>query len=237
MWYSHTAEGELSMDVLNGANLDLNIDELFNEEPEAGTPPADNKDENKVEMTEVMTKRINEVRAKTEATVRDSVAKDLGFDSYEAMQKAKDEKQIVEAGYDPAELEKLIEPMLEKRLASDPRMQKLAQLEEKEKASYITSELAKITELTGLKVTQADLSQATIDLWGKGIDLSQAYIAANSNKIISATHKGSTTHMLSSTSTKSPQVRGLTAGEKSLYKSINPFATDEELSKKTITIK
>ena len=74
-----------------GEMLNLNIDELFEDDPVTGTPPV-NEDNNKVELTAAMSKRINEVRAKTEAEVRDNIAKDLGFDSYDEMQKAKDKK-------------------------------------------------------------------------------------------------------------------------------------------------
>lgn len=222
------------MVVKDGEILDIKIDDLFADDPE-GTPPV--PEETKVELTAAMTKRINEVRAKTEATVRDSLAKELGFDSYEAMQKAKTKKEITEAGYNPDDLEKLIEPMVEKRLASDPRMQKLQQLEEQEKKAYITSQLSEIEKLTGLKVTEADLSKETLDLWGKGVDLSQAYIATNPTKVIGAAGKGSTAHLASGSGAGQPKSRSLTQAEKEFYKSINPYATDEELSKKTIEVK
>ena len=235
MWYSQTTEGEVNMDELNGAKLDLNLDDLFKDEddPAAGTPPADDK----LDLTEKMTKRINEVKAKTEATVRDNIAKELGFDDYASMQKAKAEKTITEAGYNPEEIQKLVEPMLEARLASDPRLQKLAALEEKEKQAYINAELAKIEKLTGLKVKETDLSKETLDVWGKGVDLAQAYIATNSNAIISGNTKGSTDHLASGNGASKPKMRGLTQSEKALFKSISPNITDEELNKKMMEVK
>lgn len=225
------------MDDLNGAKLDLDLDDLFKDEedPAAATPAANGKEE--VNLTEAMTKRINEVKAKTEATVRDNIAKDLGFDDYEAMQKAKTEKTITEAGYNPEEIEKLVKPMLEARLAADPRLQKLAALEEKEKQAYISAELAKIEKLTGLKVKETDLSKETLDVWGKGVDLAQAYIATNSNAIISANTKGSTDHLASGNGASKPKMRGLTQSEKALFKSISPDITDEELNKKMMEVK
>lgn len=219
-----------------GEILNFNIDELFEDDPVTGTPPV-NEDNNKVELTAAMSKRINEVRAKTEAEVRDNIAKDLGFDSYDEMQKAKDKKFITEAGFNPEDVEKIIEPMLEKRLANDPRMQKLQQYEEQEKKAYINSQLAEIEKLTGLKVTETDLPKETLDLWGKGVDLANAYIATNPTKIISNTYKGSTAHLASSSGAGQPKSRGLTADEKALYKSINPSISEEELNKKTIEVK
>ena len=58
-----------------------------------GTLPV-KTEEQKAEMTANVTKRINEVKTKTEAAVRESIAKELGFDSYELMQAAKDKKLI-----------------------------------------------------------------------------------------------------------------------------------------------
>ena len=53
-----------------------------------------------------MSKRINEVRAKT-AVVRDNIAKDLGFDKVMMKcKKAKDKKFITEAGFNPEDVEK-----------------------------------------------------------------------------------------------------------------------------------
>ncbi len=224
------------MEILNGVKLDLDLDDLFKEDLDAGTPPAVTP-EKKVELTKVMTDRINEVKAKAEATVRDEIAKDLGFENFEAMQKAKDKKIITEAGYDPEELEKIMSPMLEKRLASDPRMQRLQQLEEQDKQSYMTAQLAEIEKLTGLKVKETDLSKETLDLVGKGVPLAQAYIAANSAKIISGNNRGTTDHMASGGGTGQVKTRSMTQDEKALYKSIYPDVSDEALNKKTLEVK
>ena len=59
----------------------------------------------------------------------------------------KTKKFITEAGFNPEDVEKIIEPMLEKRLANDPRMQKLQQYEEQEKKAYINSQLAEIEKI------------------------------------------------------------------------------------------
>ena len=223
------------MNKPQGEILDLVIDDLFKETPETGTPPV--TEAQKADLTAAMTKRINEVKTKTEAEVRDKIAKDLGFENFTELQKAKDKKLITEAGYDPAELEKIISPLLEQRLASDPRMQKLQALEQQEQQAYISTELAEIEKLTGLKVTQADLSKETLDLWQKGVKLSQAYIAANPTKIISANTKGTTTHLSTGAGTGPVKSRGMTAEEKALYRSIYGDISDEALNKKTLEVK
>ncbi len=218
-----------------GDILDLKIDELFEDKPEAGTPPA--KEEPKIDLTEAMSKRINEVRAKTEQETRDKLAKDLGFESYEALHAAKTKQTITEAGLDPEQVEKIIEPLLAKRLESDPRIQKLQQLEEQEKKAAIKAELDQLEKLTGLKLTEADLPKETMDLHAKGVPLAQAYIATNPSKILSANVKGSTNHLATGSGGTQVKLRNLNQAEKDFYKSINPYITDEELNKKTIEVK
>jgi len=222
------------MKDINGVTLDIDIDELFKDDEGTSTPLVVTP-EKKVELTEAMTKRINEVRTKTEATVRDNIAKDLGFASYDEMLKAKDKKIITEAGYNPEEIDKIIEPLLEKRLAADPRIQRLQQLEEQDKKNAITSQLAEIEKLTGLKVKETDLSNETLELMGKGLTLSQAYFATNPTKISS--NKGSTDHMATGAGAGKIKLRGMNADEKALYKSINPTATEEEINKKTLEVR
>lgn len=234
--FAHCRKRTLNMDEkdLLGAKLELDLDDLFKDDQEASPPLAKEKE---LELTAAMSKRINEVRAKTEAEVRDKIAKELGFETYDAMQKAKHKKEIADAGYDPDDLEKVIEPLLEKRLASDPRMLKLQQIEEQEKKTYISNQLAEIEKVTGLKLTEADLSPETVELWQKGVELSKAYIATNSAKILAANTKGSTAHLSSGTGTGGTKLRGLTQAEKDLYRAINPYATEEELNKKTLEVK
>ncbi len=220
-----------------GGTLELNLDELFEQESQepqevegAGTPPA------KSELTDNMIKRINDVRAKTEITVKEQIAKDLGFESFEAMQKANEHKAFTEAGYNPEDIEKLIGPVVEKRLSEDPRMQELASFRAREEQRYVANQLAEIEKLTGLKVAEKDLSPETIELWKKGVDLSKAYIATNTTKINTG-FKPSTTHLATGAGAGGTNLRSLTQAEKDLYRSINPDITEEELNKKTLEVK
>lgn len=223
------------MTDLPGAKVELNLDELFREDPDTGTPPVN--DEQKLELTKAMSKRINEVRSQTEASVRDNIAKELGYANYEEFEKAKDKKLITEAGYNPEEIEKIIEPLLEKRLATDPRMLKLKSIEEQEEKNYMSSQLAEIEKLTGLKITEADLDEDTKNLWQKGIDLSKAFIAANPTKVIQRSSVGSTAHLATGSGAGKVKLRTMTEDEKAFYKAVNPFASDEEINKKTIEVK
>ena len=66
-----------------------------------------------------MIDRINEVKRVTERDT-EQTAKEAGFDSYEAMKKAKEEK-LVETRFRYEE-KRLLKPLLEQRLADDPRL-------------------------------------------------------------------------------------------------------------------
>lgn len=219
-----------------GEDLVINLDDLFKDDQTTGTPPVVDETK-KLELTAAMSKRINEVKTKTEQETRDKIAKDLGFENFEAMSKAKTKQDITDAGLDPEQVEKIIEPLLEKRLQSDPRMIKLSELEAQEKKAQVKAELDEIEKLTGLKVTEADLSKETLDLVEKGIKLSQAYIATNPTKVMAAGNKSTTAHLAGSTGTGQVKVRNYTAEEKALYKAINPGASDEEINKKVVELK
>ena len=88
-----------------GEDLVINLDDLFKDDQTTGTPPVVDETK-KLELTAAMSKRINEVKAKTEQETRDKIAKDLGFESFEAMSKAKTKQDITEAGLDPEQVEK-----------------------------------------------------------------------------------------------------------------------------------
>ncbi len=215
------------MDKTKGEIIDIDIDALFDDE--AGTPPVD-----KNEMTERMTKRINQVKLKTETEVKNNIAKDLGYDSYEAMQNDKDKRKIIEAGYNPEDIEQIINPLVEKRIASDPRIAKLQEYEQRDKQHYINNQLKEIEKLTGLKVSEKDLPKETLDLWNKGVDLSKAYLATNPDKLKINVVKGTTTHLATGTGNGKVNRRSLSQSEKDLYRSINSDISEEELNKLTI---
>lgn len=223
-------------------NLDLSLDDLF-EDPDDSQSSDDNDQTTPPnnDLTKNMSNRINEVKSKTERDTLERVAKDLGYDNYAAMQKAKESDLIKKHGYNPDEIESMIEPLIQKRLADDPRLKKLEALEQQEREIYVQSQLKAINEATGQQLTAADLPQATLDLWAKGIELKQAYYATHGETLITKGNiqqqNGSMTHLASGASTGGAKVRRLTDSEKDMYRSIVPGITEEELNKKTTPIK
>lgn len=217
--------------------VDLDIDDLFKDPVGDSSTPQLTPEQ----MTKAMTDRINEVKSKTEKETMEKIAKDLGFNSYEELQKAKENEIIETHGYDPKDIEAVIEPLLAKRLADDPRLQKLAEYEARERDAYIQSQLAEINKATGQKLKIEDLSKETLDLWGKGLELEQAYYATQGktimNRVVSHLQQGTLTHLAPGAGAGNVKTRTLTAEEKALWRSINPDITEEELSKKTTQIK
>lgn len=230
--------------------MNLNLDELF-DELNGSQPYTDSSDDQitddvsidveseqePLNLTKTMSERINAVRRKTENETKEKVAKELGFDSYDELMRHKEIDLIRNNGLDENDVERVITPILEKRLANDPRFKRLEEIEKREKINYINSRLDNISQTLGTKVTPDKLTKEVIDLWSKGVDLEQAYYAVNSKQILSDRQSTSLTHLASASGTTSVKVRGLTADEKQLYRSIMPSISDEALSKKTVEIK
>lgn len=229
--------------------LELSVDDLFKESEDsqpqeaASTKSEDNKAEQpEINLTENMKHRINDVRRKTEKDTQERIAKELGYNSYEEMIKAKESKLIKEHGFDEEDVEKLLNPLIESRLANDPRFKKLEEYEQREKNKYLNEQLAEINKISSVKYSSADdLPKDTIELWAKGVDLKTAYIATAGIDVIKTSankvHKGDLSQMAPIPENKGVKTRGLTEYEKDIYRSIIPDITEAELSKKTIEIK
>lgn len=228
--------------------IELSVDDLFKDPEESltqdngqGQSSDDSKNDGNENLTKNMTKRINEVRRKTELEVQDRVAKQAGYESYEDMMKATERKIVEDHGYDPDEINKMLEPLIEKRLSTDPRFKKLEEIENREKDEYLAKQLAEINKVSDIKYKSVnDLPKDTIDLFAKGVDLKQAFYATQGeglfNKAANRANNGSLAHMAPLPNGNGVKTRGLTAEEKDMYRMIIPGITEEELSKKTIEI-
>lgn len=228
--------------------IELSVDDLFKDPEESLTQEdtsteSDNTDNSSKsdDMTDRVRHRINDVRRKTELETQERIAKELGYESYQDMLKAKESKLIKEHGFDEEDVEKLLTPLLEARLANDPRFKKLEEIEAKEKQNYITEQLTAINKISGNKFKSVDdLPEATINLWAKGVELEEAYLATAGKELLTksaaSAQKGSLTHMAPTSSNGGTKKRGLTDYEKQLYRNIMPDITEEELNSKMIDI-
>lgn len=223
--------------------LDIDVDALFSDDPEDGTPePETPPAPTATPETKAVSKRINEVRAQTERETREAMAKELGYESYAAMKQAKEKKVLTDAGLDE-ESAKVVDKLVEQRLADDPRLKRLEAIEKQQQEVFVAKQLAAINTAAGTSFKSiSELPPETLALWEKIGDLKQAYYATQGDTIFAkrsaAGQNGSTAHLANPGSNGGgTKTRGLTEEEKALWRMVMPDITEEELSKKTMDVK
>lgn len=204
----------------------------------------DSKDSDNVDQTKAFAKRLKESTTKARTEERESIAKSLGYDSYDAMMKERQRKELEEKGLDPDEAAPIIDKLVKERLDSDPRMQELTELRKQQVQEFGKKELAEITKLTNGEITRFEqLPKDVIELWKQKGSLKAAYLQLHGEELIfkarSEQSKGSTDHLAQADGGTKVETgkRLLTAAEKNMYKFFNPTMTDEELNKLTTDIK
>lgn len=227
------------------------LEDLFKEDDEQDTPPANNDtnppaakptDDDKsksIEQTKAFAKRLNEVKNKE----REQIAKSLGYESYDVMMKQRETQLLEDKGLDPEQVAPIVDELVKQRIDNDPRMKELETLRKKQIEEFGKKELAEIAKLTDGEVTKFEqLPKEVLDLWKTKGSLKSAYIAVKGEELIlkarSAQSKGSTSHLsgLDGSNVKKVDTRPLTEKEKQTYKFFNPGISDEELNKKTTKI-
>lgn len=206
------------------------------------TPPAPEQPEQKdVTTTKAFSDRLKEKTTKAVEKERAEIAKNMGFESYEAMIKSREEKLMSEKGLDPEQVRPVVEELLKQRLENDPRMKELDALRKKQLVEFGKAELAEISKLTNGEVTKFEqLPKEVVEIWKQKGSLKSAYLEVKGEELImkarSGQSKGTTDHLASPTgNTPSPKnQRLLTEQEKEMYKYFNPRLSDEELNKKTV---
>ena len=139
----------------------------------------------KIEQTNAVSTRINEVKRKTAIETQEKLAKELGYASYTELQKANEHKLLKEAGLDESDISEVVEKLVEKRLANDNRFKKLEEYEEREKNNFVNSQLKEINKLTGNNYTSIEqLPKDTLKVWEKTGNLKQAYLATQGESLI-----------------------------------------------------
>ena len=236
------------MFVENEGVKDVVIDDLealLNDDDNQASPLEN--DENKpqptddVSQTKAFAKRLKESTEKVRLEERESIAKSLGFNSYEELQKSSERKTYEDRGLDPDEISPIVDEIVNKRINEDPRMKELERFKQKQVEEFGQRELAEITKLTDGEITKLEqLPSDVLDLWKTKGSLKAAYLELKGeellNKVKSKQSKGSTSHMnnLSGNASTEKSERLLTDEEKRIWKFFNPHLTDEELNKKTV---
>lgn len=234
----------------NGDN-DFSIEELedlFTDKGQA-TPPVDegkippaapqNTPNDDVTKTQSFAKRLREEKEKARKEAENEIATSLGYSSYEELQKSKQNKLLEEKGLDPELVNPVVDEIVKKRLAEDPRMKELEELKQRQVTEFAKKELEDVNKLAGTNFASLEeVPKDVIEDWKKTGSLKKSYINLHGEELIlkarSEASKGSTTH-LNNPSGAAPEgktKRHLTDEEKRLWKFFNPNMTDEELNNK-----
>lgn len=225
------------------------LEELFSDDIQSETPPtetetdpqqateAEEKSSTDVDKTKAFAKRLKESTDKARQEEREAIAKSLGYESFDELQKSRETKVLEDKGLDPEQASEAIDELVKKRIENDPRMKELDELRKQRVKEFGEKELAEISKLTNGEITKfSQLSKEVIDLWTKKGSLKAAYMELEGEKLItkirSEQSKGTTSHLANpsgsnTTSTK----RQLTAKERQIWKQFNPRMTEEELDK------
>lgn len=235
------------------------LEELFREEFEQETPPADETVSQQSEQTDADTsegdkkdtsdttkafaKRLKESTEKARREERENIAKSLGYESYDDMQKKRENKLYEDKGLDPEDVSPIVDEIVKQRLQNDPRMQELETLRTKQLQEFGRKELEEIKKLTNGEITSlAQLPKEVIDLWKTKGSLKSAYLELEGEKLINKIRgeqsRGSTNHLQNPTGATPQQqkTRPLTAEEKAIWRQIHPHMSEEELNKKQVNI-
>lgn len=222
---------------------DEEIKELFGDleqtTPAANdTPIVQSTPTQSVDQTKAFSKRLREERDKE----RQKIARTLGYDTYEALIQAQQDKMLADKGINPASANPVIEQIVEQKIASDPRMLELNAIHQQQAEAFAKTELKSLSELVGQEFNSLeDVPEDVIEDWKTSGSIKQSYIKLHGEELIRKTRKavgaGTTQHMQSTgtgSDTSAGDTRLLTDKEKAAWRAIFPNMTQEELDKKTV---
>lgn len=237
-------------DFLSGdgtATSAVNDGESSPQEGGAGTndPQTDpNSSNTKITETQAFAHRLKESTEKAVQKERENIAKQFGYENYNAMLAAKERGLLEEKGLDPEEVTPVVEQIVKDRLAQDPRMQELEEFRQQKMQQWAAQEVAELNKLTGGEIKELkDVPPEVVELWKSKGSLKAAYLELKGEDLIkkmqlgiaSGQNRGTTGHMQSPVGSPTPQgsdtTRPFTDKEKEIYRLFNPDVTDEQLSK------
>lgn len=236
-------------DFLNGEGAVSPAANEGNESSPAAQPstsdgtPAQVTDPTPVTETQAFAHRLKEATSKARNEERESIAKSLGYESYADMQAKREAEMLKEKGLDPEDVSPVVEQLVQKRLAEDPRLQEFDTYKQERLNAWAQKELAELSELTDGKISKfEDVPKNVIESWKTKGSLKAAYLELCGEQLIRETRasvasgqsRGSTSHLGGSQGAPASgnnNKRPFTEQEKEVYKLFNPGVTEEELSK------
>lgn len=194
-----------------------------------------------VDNTKAFAKRLHEKSEQVRNEERERIAKEMGFGSYDEMQKSREKKLLEEKGLDAEDVKETVEQLVQQRLENDPRMKELESVRAQRAKEFAERELAELTRITEGEITSLkQIPQDVIDEWTKTGSLKGSYLKLHGEELIVKARgrqsTGSTSHMNVPGGGPAGESgkRALTKEEKEMYKFFNPNMTDEELNKITV---
>lgn len=225
----------------------IDLDKLFANDDQQESSPAQDEaatpvnGDSAIDNTKAFAKRLRESTDKARSEERESIAKTMGYGSYDELMKSREKKVIEEKGFDPEEVTPLVEQLVKERIDKDPRMQELEELRRLKVQEFGKKELAEVTKLSGGEITSFNqLSPEVISAWKQKGSLKAAYLEVEGEKriirMMNEQNRSSTAHLTANGGSAAVPTgeRNLTADEKKMYKFFNPSMTDEQLNKITI---
>jgi hypothetical protein len=159
------------------------------------------------------------------------------------MQKAHEDEMLKNKGFDPDEVSPIVEQLVQKRIAEDPRLKEFDSFREQRVNAWAQQELAELKELTDGKISKfEDVPKDVLESWKTKGSLKAAYLEKHGEALIRETrasvasgqNRGSTGHLNSPqgapATTGNATKRPFTEQEREVYKLFNPGVTDEQLS-------
>lgn len=224
---------------------DIDLDSLFADDSQQEPSPVEEETaptaDSNIDNTKAFAKRLRESTDKARAEERESIAKAMGYGSYEELIKSRERKVIEDKGLDPDDVAPIVEQLVKERIDKDPRMQELEELRQMRVQEFGKKELAEVTKLSGGEITSLNqLSPEVISAWKQKGSLKAAYLEVEGEKrimrMMSDQSRGTTTHLTANggSAAVSTGERNLTADEKKMYKFFNPSMTDDQLNKITV---
>ncbi len=199
-----------------------------NEQPAS---PADNG-------AKAYAERLNKDRERIRSEERERIAQDFGYDSWEEYRDAQTNNKLLDKGLDPDE----VRPVLKELIKSDPEYLEAMEYKKKEETMrakmWGEEEVRKLNSKFGTNFASVDdLDSETVKLFNQGVPLDKAYAsqhyeelqesAVKKAKINTGKEHFKETNGFTPSSTETRAT--VTEAEFKKFKSINPYATDEEI--------
>ena len=138
------------------------------------TPAVENNDKDNI--TSIVSKRIKQTREKDRA----ELAKAMGFDSWEALLNSGVDKKLLDAGIDP----EVGKPVINDIVENHPEVRRAKEILAEAENIKKTTELQQLNTKYGTTFTSfEDLDEETKDLISKGVPVSKAYVAVHFDEI------------------------------------------------------